>query len=168
MEDSAFPYHKGYLTEAFQNSLVDNLAKGKFARGGSTITQQTAKNLWLGRQKTILRKVDELFLAQALESCLTKDQILETYLNIVEFGPDIYGVQEGARHWFGKSPDALEPNEAFWLASILPAPKRATAPTDEDLKRVGRIMASLAAQGKIPDFGTDIDVSDVPEWEAPH
>jgi hypothetical protein len=168
MEDSAFPYHKGYLTEAFQNSLVDNLAKGKFARGGSTITQQTAKNLWLGRQKTILRKVDELFLAQALESCLTKDQILETYLNIVEFGPDIYGVQEGARHWFGKSPDALEPNEAFWLASILPAPKRATAPTDEDQKRVGRIMASLAAQGKIPDFGTDIDVSDVPEWEAPH
>lgn len=165
MEDPGFPNHTGYLTGAFQNSLLANVQTGKFLRGGSTITMQTAKNLWLGREKTLGRKFGELFLAQALESCLTKDQIMETYLNIVEFGPNVYGIGPGAKLWFGKSPEELTPTEAFWLAGILPAPKKARHPTEADLARVERFMARLASQGKIPDLvGEPVDSSG---WEAP-
>lgn len=166
MEDFAFPWHKGYLTEAFQNSLTDNVAKGRFARGGSTITQQTAKNLWLTRDKTLGRKIDELFLAQALEGCYSKDEILSLYLNIIEFGPDVYGAKAGAKLWFGKAPDALTPTEAFWLASILPAPRKATAPSAGDLSRIDGIMSSLAKQGRIPDVGGDVGGPvDTAGWE---
>jgi hypothetical protein len=166
MEDPGFPGHRGYLTGAFQNSLVENVQKGKFVRGGSTITQQTAKNLWLKREKTIGRKVEELFLAQALESCLTKDQIIETYLNIVEFGPNVYGIGPGARLWFDKTPDTLTPTQAFWLASILPAPKKASRPTVADLKRIDKLMSSLADQGRIPDLGGGDGSTDATGWDV--
>lgn len=166
MEDRAFPWHKGYLTEAFQNSLLENVQKGKFARGGSTITQQTAKNLWLKRDKTFSRKVAELLLAQALESCLTKDEILETYLNIVEFGPDVYGIGRGSQHWFQKTPDRLDPDEAFWLASILPAPKKAKPPTDADFARIEKRVESLAQEGNLPGFVGNLDGIDATDWVA--
>lgn len=165
MEDLAFPYHRGYLTEAFQNSFTDNVAKGKFARGGSTITQQTAKNLWLTREKTLGRKIDELFLAQALESCYSKDEIIGIYLNIIEFGPDVYGIKAGAKHWFGKAPEALDPVEAFWLASILPAPRKTAGPTAAALKDTERLMTSLATQGRIPAQGGDLTGVDLSGWE---
>lgn len=166
LEDPGFPGHRGYLTGAYQNSLVENMAKGKFFRGGSTITQQTAKNLWLKRDKTIGRKVAELFLSQGLESCMTKDQILETYLNIVEFGPNLYGIGPGARKWFNKSPGDLTPTEAFWLARILPAPRRATPPTEADMQRIEKLMATLASQGRIPDLNVDTEGLDLSEWDA--
>jgi hypothetical protein len=166
MEDYSFPFHHGYLSDAFQNSFVSDVQTGKFARGGSTITQQTAKNLWLKREKTIGRKISELFLAQALESCLTKDQIIETYLNIVEFAPNVYGIGPGARHWFDKKPEALTPTEAFWLASILPAPKRAHQPTGADMKRIDQLMAILATKGRIPDVGGADDDIDTTGWNV--
>jgi hypothetical protein len=165
-EDFAFPWHKGYLTEAFQNSLTDNVAKDSFARGGSTITQQTAKNLWLKREKTIGRKIAELFLAQALESCMSKDEILETYLNIIEFGPNVYGIDAGARYWFEKASMDLSSTEVFWLASILPAPRKATRPTMADLKRTEKLMRALATRGRIPDLAEDGSATmDTSEWE---
>jgi membrane peptidoglycan carboxypeptidase len=166
LEDPGFPHHRGYITQAFQNSLVENVQKGRFYRGGSTITQQTAKNLWLRRDKTIGRKIQELFLAQALESCMTKDEILETYLNIVEFGPDVYGIGPGAHFWFRKAPAELTPVEAFWLASILPAPRKAAPPSPASLQRIEKLMASLASQGKIPDLGVGEGPVDTTGWDV--
>jgi len=165
LEDPGYPYHRGYISEAFHNSLIDNVAKGKFARGGSTITQQTAKNLWLRREKTIGRKVAELFLAQAMESCMSKDEIIEVYLNIIEFGPDVYGLGPGSKHWFKKYPEALDPTEAFWLASILPAPRKTAGPTAAALKGTERLMESLAKQGKIPNLTGDVSDIDMTGWE---
>ena len=166
MEDPGFPHHRGYLAQAFQNSLIEDVQKGRFSRGGSTITQQTAKNLWLTRDKTIGRKVQELLLAQAMESCLTKDEILAIYLNIVEFGPDQYGLADGTRYWFHKTPAELTPVESFWLARILPAPRKARPPVEAVLQQTERLMQNLAKQGKIPDFSSEVGPADATDWDA--
>jgi hypothetical protein len=156
MEDPGFEHHRGFIPQAFSNSFLENLKKGRFLRGGSTITMQLAKNLWLTREKTLGRKVQEFFLSQALESCYSKDEILELYLNVVEFGPNQYGVGSGSMHWFHKGPGELEPLESFWLASILPRPSRTEPPTESSLKRVEVLMKSLAKNGRIPDFTEDV------------
>ena len=152
MEDPGFEHHRGFITQAFVNSFADNLKQGRFLRGGSTITMQLAKNLWLNRDKTLGRKVQEFFLAQGLESCYSKDELMELYLNVIEFGPNKYGVGAGSMHWFKKGPGELEPQEAFWLASILPKPSRTAPPTDESLTRIKVMMKRLTDDGKIPDF----------------
>jgi hypothetical protein len=118
LEDPGFRSHRGWINQALHNSLLLDLASGKFQRGGSTITMQVAKNIWLSRDKTLGRKAQEILLAMALEGCLTKDQILELYLNVVEYGPNLYGIGPASRHWFGISPMELTPRQAFWLASI--------------------------------------------------
>jgi membrane peptidoglycan carboxypeptidase len=152
MEDPGFYHHRGFILQAFSNSFLDNVKQGKFVRGGSTITMQLAKNLWLTREKTIGRKAQEFFLAQALESCYTKDEIMELYLNVVEFGPNRYGVSSGSQHWFKKHPGDLTPTEAFWLASILPRPSKVPPPNEQSLSRIDALMKRLASDGKIPDF----------------
>lgn len=152
MEDPGFHHHRGFILQAFSNSFLDNVKQGKFVRGGSTITMQLAKNLWLTREKTIGRKAQEFFLAQALESCYTKDEIMELYLNVVEFGPNRYGVSSGSQHWFKKHPGDLTPTEAFWLASILPRPSKVPPPNEQSLSRIDALMKRLASDGKIPDF----------------
>lgn len=151
MEDPGFPHHRGFITQAFANSLTDNLKEGRFFRGGSTITMQLVKNIWLTREKTLGRKVQEFFLAQAVESCYSKDDIIELYLNVVEFGPNKYGVASGAQHWFKKSPMELSAVEAFWLASILPRPNRTGPPTEDSLKRIKSLVKKLATDKRIPD-----------------
>jgi hypothetical protein len=156
MEDPGFEHHHGFITQAFANSLIDNLKEGKFLRGGSTITMQLAKNIWLTRNKTLGRKVQEFFLAQAIESCYSKSEILELYLNAVEFGPNQYGVAAGSRYWFKKSPDELLPTESFWLASVLPRPNKTDLPTEESLNRIESLMKKLAIDGRIPDFSSEI------------
>lgn len=152
MEDPGFYHHRGFILQAFSNSFLDNMKQGKFVRGGSTITMQLAKNLWLTREKTIGRKAQEFFLAQALESCYTKDEIMELYLNVVEFGPNRYGAASGSQHWFKKHPGDLTPTEAFWLASILPRPSKVPPPNEQSLSRIDALMKRLASDGKIPDF----------------
>jgi membrane peptidoglycan carboxypeptidase len=156
MEDPGFEHHRGFIVQAFSNSFLDNLKQGRFLRGGSTITMQLAKNLWLTREKTLGRKVQEFFLSQALESCYSKDEIMELYLNVVEFGPNQYGVGNGSMHWFHKGPGELVPTEAFWLASILPRPSRTQPPTDSSLKHVEGLMKRLAEDGRIPNFTDDM------------
>ncbi len=151
MEDPGFPYHKGYVLEAYENSFGEDLKKGAFARGGSTITMQLAKNLWLNRHKTLGRKAEELLLTMGLESCLSKDQIMELYLNVVEFGPDLYGVGPAAHHYFHTGPFDLEPDQAFYLASILPNPKKAPPPNGPTMDRIKSLMKILAKNGRIPD-----------------
>ena len=156
MEDPGFDHHRGFISQAFANSLTDNLKEGKFFRGGSTITMQLAKNIWLTRDKTLGRKAQEFFLAQALESCYSKDEILELYLNVVEFGPNKYGAASGARYWFKKSPGELSPAEAFWMASILPRPSKTNPPDGSSLKRIEGLMKKMAIDGRIPDSMLDI------------
>ena len=166
LEDPGFHYHHGFIRQAYENSLIENVRTGKFTRGGSTLTMQLAKNLYLQRNKTLLRKAQELLLAMALEKCLTKSEIIELYLNVVEFGPNTYGIGPGAKLWFGKSPEALDPVEAFWLASILPRPRKAGPPTELALKGTSRLMESLAKQGKIPGFVGGFEEVDATGWEA--
>jgi hypothetical protein len=123
-EDGGFRYHGGFDKTAIKNSIRDNLRAGKFLRGASTITMQLAKNLYLEREKNLSRKLQEAVLTTYLEQALTKDDILELYFNIVEFGPMIYGIGPAADHYFDTSPFDLSLGQALFLSSILPAPKR--------------------------------------------
>jgi hypothetical protein len=122
-EDGRFRIHHGFDHEAIHNALKDNLMKGAFVRGASTITMQLSKNLYLERKKTLSRKLQELILTMYLEQVLTKEQILELYFNVVEFGPMIYGIGPAAAHYFRCSPTELTPGQAMFLSSILPQPK---------------------------------------------
>ena len=123
-EDAGFETHNGFDHEAIRNSIRENLRTGKFVRGASTISMQLAKNLYLSRDKTISRKIEEAILTMYLEQTLTKDQIMELYLNVVELGPMIYGVESAASHYFHSTAGQLSLSQAFYLASILPAPQQ--------------------------------------------
>jgi len=122
-EDGAFYTHKGIDWFEMRESFERNWERGGFARGGSTITQQLAKNVYLSGEKSILRKVREVIIAVQIEDTLTKDEILEKYLNVVEFGPKLYGVKNAARHYFGKAPGDLTVAESAFLAFLLPNPQ---------------------------------------------
>ena len=122
-EDANFYTHEGVDYEAIKEALKADLQKGKFVRGGSTITQQVAKNVFLSREKTISRKVKEFVLARRMDDALTKSRILELYLNAVELGPMVYGVGHASSYYFGKPPSALTVRESSFLASMLPGPK---------------------------------------------
>lgn len=167
MEDRGFPHHKGFIPAAFENSLDEDLKKGKFARGGSTITMQLAKNLWLRRNKTLGRKVEELLLTMGLESCFTKDQLMELYVNVVEFGPDLYGIKAAAKKYFDATPQELAPDQAFYLASLLPNPKKAPPPDTKTMARMGSLMQMLVSQGRIPDtMLLPVQAADTTDWSA--
>ncbi|MDW8250067.1 MAG: biosynthetic peptidoglycan transglycosylase [Myxococcales bacterium] len=123
-EDGGFRKHRGFDLEAIRASIRENLKSGKFLRGASTISMQTAKNLYLYRDKTVGRKLQEAFLTMYLEQALSKEQILELYLNSIEFGPMIYGIGPAAQYYFKTSAAELSLGQALYLASILPNPKR--------------------------------------------
>lgn len=122
-EDNAFYEHEGVDVEGMREALKRNLARRKITHGGSTITQQLAKNLYLSPSRNPLRKVREYFIARSLEKHLTKKRILEIYLNVVEMGERVYGAEAAARHYFGKSAASLTPREAALLAGCLPNPR---------------------------------------------
>lgn len=122
-EDNAFYEHKGVDTKAMKEALERNWKRGRVTHGGSTITQQLAKNLYLSPSRNPLRKVREYFIARSLERNLSKKRILEIYLNVVEMGERVYGAEAAARHYFGKSAASLTPREAALLAGCLPNPR---------------------------------------------
>ncbi len=122
-EDANFYAHEGVDYEAIREAIKTDLQKGKLVRGGSTITQQVAKNVFLSREKTISRKIKEFVLARRLDDALTKSRILELYLNAVELGPMVYGVGHASLYYFGKPPSSLTVRESAFLASMLPGPK---------------------------------------------
>jgi monofunctional biosynthetic peptidoglycan transglycosylase len=123
-EDQRFFGHEGVDWNAVQTSLGKDLEKRRFVRGGSTITQQLAKNLYFGTGKTPIRKLRELVVARWLEADLSKQRILTLYLNVIEWGDGIYGAEAAAQHWFSKPASALSPTEAAGLAAMIPNPRR--------------------------------------------
>lgn len=182
-EDTGFYHHNGFELEELKESLRTNLARGAFARGGSTITQQLARNLFLSSEKSLLRKVKEAIITYKLEATLTKNEILERYLNVVEFGKDIYGVNAAAHHYFQKSPAELSVLEASYLAFLLPSPVKYSASyykgslTKFGYQRVHQILFRLksyqnisdpeyevakAAIKQFPWKGTDLSLAKVP------
>ncbi len=122
-EDNSFYEHEGVDVEGMKEAFERNWKRRKLTHGGSTITQQLAKNLYLSPSRNPLRKVREYFIARSLEKHLTKKRILEIYLNVVEMGERVYGAEAAARHYFGKSASALSPREAALLAGCLPNPR---------------------------------------------
>jgi monofunctional biosynthetic peptidoglycan transglycosylase len=123
-EDAKFFQHDGFDWDQVQDSLETDLEKGAYKRGGSTITMQLARNLFLWRTKSIPRKALEVYLTWRLERTLSKQRILELYLNTSEWGPGIYGIGEASRHYYAKPPSALTLGESAMLAAILPSPLR--------------------------------------------
>jgi hypothetical protein len=124
-EDGGFFYHKGFNAESFSNSIVQNLKEKRFARGGSTITMQLIKNVYLTRNKTISRKLEEMLIVWMIENfhLVSKERMFEVYLNIIEWGPDIYGIKQAASYYFNKKPSELNLQESIFLASIIPSPR---------------------------------------------
>jgi hypothetical protein len=124
-EDGAFYHHRGFIPDAIRESIITNLKQKRFARGGSTISMQLVKNVFLNRNKTITRKLEEMLITWLIEHerLVSKDRMLEVYLNIIETGPGIYGMTEAARYYFNKEVKNLNLAESIFLASIVPRPK---------------------------------------------
>jgi monofunctional biosynthetic peptidoglycan transglycosylase len=122
-EDIGFFSHNGFAHQEMRSALEEAWEERRLPRGASTITQQLAKNLWLSPSRNPLRKVKEAILTWQLERELSKRRILEIYLNVVEFGPGIYGAEAACRHYFGKSARSLSEHQAAQLAASLPNPK---------------------------------------------
>lgn len=121
-EDGGFFGHRGFDYKAIENSIRMNLEAGRFLRGGSTVSMQLTKNLYLSKEKTLARKLQEAVLTLLLEQQLSKHELMELYLNVVEFGPGIYGVRQAAHYYFNEEPRQLSLGQALYLASILPSP----------------------------------------------
>jgi monofunctional biosynthetic peptidoglycan transglycosylase len=122
-EDGKFMHHHGFDWEGMQYALERNQDKGKVVAGGSTISQQLAKNLFLYNKRSFIRKGQEAVATWMMERMWSKQRILEVYLNSVEFGENIYGVEAATQHYFGKSARSLTRDQAVFLAAILPNPK---------------------------------------------
>jgi monofunctional biosynthetic peptidoglycan transglycosylase len=123
-EDQKFFGHEGVDWDAVRESVEANRKAGRFARGGSTLTQQLAKNLFFSTHKSLARKARELLVSRWLEQDLTKARILELYLNVIEWGDGVYGCEAAARRYYGKSCAALDEAEAAGLAAMIPNPRR--------------------------------------------
>jgi monofunctional biosynthetic peptidoglycan transglycosylase len=149
-EDTAFYEHEGVDLAQVKKSFEENVEKGRIARGGSTITQQLAKNLYLSPSRNPYRKVRELLIARSLEKHLTKERILEIYLNVVELGERTYGAEAAARRYFGKAAGSLTPEEAALLAGCLPNPRKMNpgTPNKTLLKRQRIILERMATWGR--------------------
>ena len=158
-EDPRFFTHKGFMEKAFVKSAIQNIKERRFARGGSTISMQLVKNVFLTRQKTVARKVEEALIVWLLENTrlASKQRMFEVYLNIIEWGPSkyrwpsgkrgVYGVKDAALFYYGKRADELNLAESLYLASIIPKPKYARASFDAygDLRRSTRYFFRLIA-----------------------
>jgi monofunctional biosynthetic peptidoglycan transglycosylase len=145
-EDSRFREHAGVDWGAMRQALQKNYDRARLRVGGSTITQQLAKNLYLSPARTPWRKLRELAIAWRLETTLGKDRILELYLNCIEFGRRTYGAEAAARRYFGKSARDLDLEEAALLAAVIPSPRLYDPVRHRDRaeRRARRILARMA------------------------
>ena len=149
-EDQKFPNHFGFDFQAISKTYSNNLI-GKRQKGASTISQQTAKNVFLWPTSSYLRKAIEVYFTLLIESAWSKERIIEVYLNVAEFGPGVYGAEQAAQMYFHKSALGLTSREAAMLAAILPAPRRwdAAHPTTYLLQRRRWIMQQMRNVGQI-------------------
>ncbi len=122
-EDSKFMQHQGFDLEGIQKALEKNEKRGRIAAGGSTITQQLAKNLFLWPEKSLIRKGEEALITMMIEATWSKRRILEVYINEIEWGTGIFGAEAAARHYFGVSAAELDEYQAAKLASMVPSPQ---------------------------------------------
>jgi hypothetical protein len=156
-EDGGFFAHSGFDFEEIRSALAAGAEKGRVVRGGSTISQQLAKNLYLTRERTLARKVREAAVTVALEASLPKERLLEIYLNVIEWGPEIHGIGAAARHWFGRDARELSPGEAAFLASVIPNPVRYHAmlprgePSPAWRDRVDALLLKMSEHGALSD-----------------
>ncbi len=156
-EDNGFFKHRGWVTSEFRQALKRNLQRGGFRGGASSITMQMVKNVLLSHEKTLSRKLQELFLVWYLEHEIPKERILELYFNAIEFGPRIYGIGPAAHHYFGKNASDLTPLEGAFFSSILPSPKRRYIQychgslSAQWERYVHRILAKMHERGRIDD-----------------
>jgi len=133
-EDPSFFSHRGFINDAFKQSIIKNLKTKKFSRGASTISMQLVKNVFLTREKTLSRKLEEILLVYILENnhISSKQRMLEVYFNVIEWGPNVYGIGEAANFYFSKKPADLTLKECLFLASIVPKPKKFMYEFDTD------------------------------------
>ena len=153
-EDGGFFRHRGFNLEAVRGAITENLRAGAYRRGAGTITMQLARNLYLGHQRTLARKAQEVVLAWVLEHLtgLSKQRLLEIYLNIVEWGPGVHGIGEAAHYYFERDPAHLTPAQALFLTTLLPSPVKwryrldpggaLRASTRAQMHFIGRAMAA--------------------------
>ena len=148
-EDGTFWSHGGFDWFEFRESIERNITEGRAARGASTITQQLVKNLYLSSSKNPFRKLKEWILTWYMEQSLSKSRILEVYLNVIEWGRGVYGIDAASQYYFGKSSSELSRDEAARLAAIIPSPRRFRA--DQESRYVVRrsriILERMAARG---------------------
>jgi monofunctional biosynthetic peptidoglycan transglycosylase len=123
-EDAKFLDHEGFDWEAIQQAMTKNERRGKVVAGASTISQQLAKNLFLSGERSWLRKGEEAIITWMMERMLSKRRILELYLNVAEWGEGVFGAEAAARYHFGVPAASLGPEQAAWMAAILPSPRR--------------------------------------------
>ena len=168
-EDNDFYEHEGVDVEAMREALRRDWQRKKITHGGSTITQQLAKNLYLSPSRNPVRKVREYFLARSLEDHLSKKRILELYLNVVEMGERVYGAEAAARHYFGVSAAALTPSQAALLAGCLPNP-RVMDPGDPNRRlraRQAMILSRMRRWGYLAEEETEVAKAPSPQPPAP-
>jgi len=124
-EDGSFFWHNGFNDEALAESLIENVERGTFRRGGSTITMQLVKNVFLSRRKTIVRKLEEIAIVWFIERfrLTSKERMFEMYLNLIEWGPEIYGIREASQFYFSTLPSQLDVEQSIFLSSIIPSPR---------------------------------------------
>lgn len=154
-EDVGFYRHRGFSSGAFRSAMIDNLRSQGFKRGASTISMQLVKNLYLTREKTIARKFQELVITWLLEESqqVSKDVMLEVYLNVIEWGPDVYGIGEASRYYFRKKPAQLTLEECLFLASIIPFPKRFHVRFRKGELRASAVQTMTFVARKMGQFG---------------
>jgi monofunctional glycosyltransferase len=150
-EDARFFQHEGVDLMETRMALEQAWENKELGRGASTVTQQLAKNLWLSNDRSLVRKLKELILARRLEEQLSKRRILTLYLNVAEWGDGVYGIEAGARRWFGVSAAELSPAQSAILAAMLPSPRRWTPESgSRTLKsRALRIVDRLEQHGRL-------------------
>lgn len=164
-EDWAFYSHFGLDLGQLQEVFEASWKKGKWVRGASTITQQVAKNVFLSQERSLLRKLREVFVAIKLEQNFSKSKILETYLNIVELGNGITGIQRASEHYFHKSASGLNPKEAAFIAMLLPNPRKNSIShqkgelTQFASAQISRILDRMLQAGYINYYQHDVSAS---------
>jgi len=151
-EDPRFFVHRGFDWTQIREALKENIEEGEIVRGASTITQQLAKNLFLSTARHPIRKLHEAVITVELELIVGKRRILELYLNVIEWGDGLYGAEAAARHYFGRSAAHLSPEQAAFLAAIIPNPRQTYNPTlhPQRVERRRRIIRRRMPQVLIP------------------